>query len=135
MTGWQGSATAAGTASGSRSGHSFVITPLAVGVGHIDLGPLDRLTPYLLVAIGAANLVRLFRSGTPRLAPPPPPPRLAATSPLILGILFAAGFETASQISAFVLASKTNAWLLGLAFGSGMVVADGIYGYNASGSS
>ena len=111
-------------------GHSFVVTLLAVGVGHVNLGPLDRLTPYLLIAIGIANLVRLFHPGPPRLGPPA---RLAATSPLILGVLFAAGFETASQISALVLASKMNAWLLGLAFGSGMVIIDGIDGYNASG--
>jgi high-affinity nickel-transport protein len=111
-------------------GHSFVVTLLAVGIGHLDLGPLDRLGPYLLVAIGVANLVRLLRSGPARVGPPP---RLLASSPLILGILFAAGFETASQISALVLADKTNAWLLGLAFGSGMVIVDGIDGYNASG--
>ena len=111
-------------------GHSFVVMLLAVGIGHVDLGRLDYLQPYLLIAIGVANLVRLFRSGPPRLGPPQ---RLLASSPLILGILFAAGFETASQVSAFVLASQTNAWLLGLAFGSGMIIIDGIDGYNASG--
>jgi nickel/cobalt transporter (NiCoT) family protein len=110
------------------AGHSFVVTLLAVGIGHIDLGPLNRLTPYLLIAIGVANLMRLFRSGHPHHAP-----RLPSASPLILGIIFAAGFETASQISAFVLASKMNAGLLGLAFGGGMVIVDGIDGYNAAG--
>ena len=112
------------------TGHSFVVTLLAVGIGHIDMGPLDRLAPYLLIAIGGANLVRLFRSQPQRLGTPP---RLLTASPLILGILFAAGFETASQISAVVLASKTNPCLLGLAFGGGMVIVDGIGGYNASG--
>jgi len=73
------------------AGHSFVVTLLAVGIGHIDLGPLERLTPYLLVAIGVANLMRLFRSGYPHHPPRPP-----SASQLVLGIIFAAGFETAS---------------------------------------
>jgi hypothetical protein len=59
-------------------GRSFVVTLLAVGIRHVDLGPLDRLGPYLLAAIGVANIV------------------------------FAAGFETASRFSALVPAGKTN---------------------------
>jgi hypothetical protein len=33
------------------------------------------------------------------------------TSPLLLGILFGAGFETASQLSALVLAADINPWI------------------------
>jgi high-affinity nickel-transport protein len=47
-------------------------------------------------------------------------------------MLLAAGFETASQLSALVLADQTNPWLLGVAFSSGMVVVDGTDGYLAT---
>jgi high-affinity nickel-transport protein len=47
-------------------------------------------------------------------------------------MLLAAGFETASQLSALILAGQTNAWLLGVAFASGMVLVDGIDGYLAA---
>jgi hypothetical protein len=54
------------------------------------------------------------------------------TSPLLLGILFGAGFETASQLSALVLAADINPWILGLMFSAGMIMVDGTDGYLAS---
>jgi high-affinity nickel-transport protein len=47
-------------------------------------------------------------------------------------MLLAAGFETASQLSALILAGKTNAFLLGGAFSSGMILVDGLDGYLAA---
>ena len=47
-------------------------------------------------------------------------------------MLLAAGFETASQLSALVMAERTNPWLLGLAFCTGMVLVDGVDGYLAT---
>jgi len=58
--------------------------------------------------------------------------RIARTSPLLLGVLFGAGFETASQLSALVLAADINPWLLGLMFSAGMMLVDGTDGYLAS---
>jgi nickel/cobalt transporter (NiCoT) family protein len=52
--------------------------------------------------------------------------------PFLLGMLFAAGFETASQFSALILAGETNPWLLGAVFTGGMVVVDGFDGYLAA---
>jgi high-affinity nickel-transport protein len=46
----------------------------------------------------------------------------------MLGMLLAAGFETASQFSALILAGKTNSWLLGAVFTGGMVLVDGLDG-------
>jgi nickel/cobalt transporter (NiCoT) family protein len=40
--------------------------------------------------------------------------------------------ENASQLSALILAGQTNAWLLGAAFSSGMVLVDGLDGYLAA---
>jgi high-affinity nickel-transport protein len=57
---------------------------------------------------------------------------IARSSPLLLGILFGAGFETASQLSALVLAADINPWLLGLMFSAGMMLVDGTDGYLAS---
>ena len=44
----------------------------------------------------------------------------------------AAGFETASQLSALILAGQTSAWVLGAAFSAGMVIVDGLDGYLAA---
>ena len=46
-------------------------------------------------------------------------------------MLLAAGFETASQLSALILAGQGSAWLLGVAFGFGMVLVDGLDGFLA----
>jgi high-affinity nickel-transport protein len=84
--------------------------------------------PWILIAIGFVNLWKVFR-------PSPVPPatkRPIVVRPFLLGMLLAAGFETASQLSVLVLAAQTNPWLLGLAFCGGMVVVDGFDGYLAA---
>jgi high-affinity nickel-transport protein len=58
--------------------------------------------------------------------------RIPLTSPLLLGVLFGAGFETASQLSALVLATDINPWILGVMFSAGMMLVDGADGYLAS---
>jgi high-affinity nickel-transport protein len=57
--------------------------------------------------------------------------RPIVVQPLLLGMLLAAGFETASQLSALILAGQGSAWVLGVAFSFGMVLADGLDGYLA----
>ena len=52
--------------------------------------------------------------------------------PFLLGVLLAAGFETASQFSALILAGETNPWLLGAVFTGGMALVDGFDGYLAA---
>jgi high-affinity nickel-transport protein len=47
-------------------------------------------------------------------------------------MLLAAGFETASQLSALILADQANPWLLGGAFSGGMALVDGFDGYLAA---
>jgi high-affinity nickel-transport protein len=54
------------------------------------------------------------------------------TQPFLLGMLLAAGFETASQFSALILAAETNPLLLGATFTVGMVLVDGLDGYLAA---
>jgi high-affinity nickel-transport protein len=62
------------------------------------------------------------------------PPRPIIAQPFLLGMLLAAGFETASQLSALIIAGQNNPWLLGLAFSAGMVLVDGIDGGLAAGT-
>jgi len=82
----------------------------------------------LLILIGAVNLWKVAR--------PSPPPlvvkRPVVAQPFILGMLLAAGFETASQLSALILADQANPWLLGAAFSGGMALVDGLDGYLAA---
>jgi high-affinity nickel-transport protein len=70
------------------------------------------LGPWTLIVIGALNLWRMVRGN--RNPPTVVWPILA--QPFLLGIMLAAGFETASQLSALLLAGRSNPWLLGLAF-------------------
>jgi high-affinity nickel-transport protein len=58
--------------------------------------------------------------------------RPIVAQPFLLGVMLAAGFETASQLSALLLAGRSNAWLLGLAFSGGMVLIDGLDGFLAA---
>jgi len=51
---------------------------------------------------------------------------------LLLGVLFGMGFETASQLSAILLAGQLNPWLLGLVFSIGMMLVDGMDGFLAA---
>ncbi len=109
-------------------GHGLVVTLLAVGIGEALAGRVEFLSPWLMIAIGLVTLWKLRK---------PSPVPFAATRPLVaqpflLGMILAAGFETASQLSAFALAGQTNPLLLGAAFSTGMVLVDGIDGYLAA---
>ncbi|UFP93375.1 hypothetical protein [Gloeobacter morelensis] len=107
-------------------GHGAVVTLLAVGVGGAVAAVAGGWSPWLLIALGALNLWRLANPH------PVPVPRLVATGPLLLGVLLAAGFETASQLSALALSNRADPWLLGTAFSLGMILVDGTDGYLAS---
>jgi high-affinity nickel-transport protein len=107
-------------------GHGIVVTLLAVGAGRLSTVWIEQLSPLLLFAIGTLNLYRLLRRSAKHVGY-----RIATSSPVLLGIVFAAGFETASQLSALALAKPVNAWLLGGTFSLGMMIVDGIDGYNA----
>ena len=109
-------------------GHGAVVTLLAVGVGRIVAGRLEFVAPWILILIGFVNLWRLLA----RPAPYNESYRPVIARPFLLGMLFAAGFETASQLSALIAAAHGNAWKLGAAFSLGMVLVDGLDGYLAA---
>jgi high-affinity nickel-transport protein len=110
------------------TGHGMVVTLIAAGIGRFLAARLEFLSPWMLILIGLINLWRLLR--------PVPPTRdarrLLIAQPLLLGMLLAAGFETSSQLSALVLAGRTNPWLLGAAFSGGMILVDGVDGFLAA---
>lgn len=110
-------------------GHGAVVIILAVGIGHVVAGHLAFLGPWTLMLIGAINLYRILRKQTVAEAP-----RLVVAQPFLLGMILAAGFETASQLSALILAGETNPWLLGACFSGGMVLVDGLDGFLAAGT-
>jgi high-affinity nickel-transport protein len=113
-------------------GHSLVVILLAVGIGHLVAERFAFLGPWTLILIGAVNLLRLLRPA--QAAQQLKPPRPIIAQPFLLGMLLAAGFETASQLSALIIAGQNNPWLLGLAFSAGMVLVDGIDGGLAAGT-
>jgi high-affinity nickel-transport protein len=109
-------------------GHGLTVICLAVGLGHVLAGHFSMAGPWTLIALGALNLWRLLR-GKPAAKPMK---RVLVMQPFVLGILLAAGFETASQLSALILAGRSNPWMMGLAFSIGMVCVDGIDGMLAA---
>jgi nickel/cobalt transporter (NiCoT) family protein len=109
-------------------GHGLVVTLLAAGVGTALAGRASFLGPWMLVTIGAVTSWKVIRSSSTPAAIRRP----IIAQPFLLGMLLATGFETASQLSALVLADQTNPWLLGVAFSSGMLLVDGIDGYLAT---
>ena len=113
-------------------GHSLVVILLAVGIGHLVTERFSFLGPWTLILIGAVNLRRLVRPAKAGQHSKPPRPIIA--QPFFLGMMLAAGFETASQLSALIIAGQNNPWLLGLAFSAGMVLVDGIDGSLAAGT-
>ena len=113
-------------------GHSLVVILLAVGIGHLVAERFAFLGPWTLIAIGAVNLWRLVHPS--KIAPQSKPARPIIGQPFLLGMLLAAGFETASQLSALIIAGQNNPWILGLAFSAGMVLVDGIDGSLAAGT-
>lgn len=110
-------------------GHGIVVTLLAAGVGHTLAGRVEFLGPWLLILIGIVNLWKLVR---PESAATSVVRRPIVAQPFLLGMLLAAGFETASQLSALTLAGRANPWLLGAAFTSGVLLVDGVDGYLAA---
>jgi nickel/cobalt transporter (NiCoT) family protein len=110
-------------------GHGIIVTLLAVGFGKLLAGVVAPYTVWILLALGFANLWRLWR---PKQHKHPKPPRLFQASPLLLGVLFGMGFETASQLSAILLAWQLNPWILGVVFSLGMVLVDGTDGFLAA---
>jgi high-affinity nickel-transport protein len=108
-------------------GHALVMIILAVGIGSLLAGRFAFLGPWSLILLGAVNLWGLLR-GSNQL----PHKRLAIAQPFLLGMLLATGFETASQLSALILAGQNNAFLVGAAFSSGMLLVDGLDGYFAA---
>src|ERR1700738_2618716 len=81
-------------------GHGFVVTMLAAGIGHVIAARFAFIGPWTLILIGGANLWRIFCA--PQL--PVSVKRPIVAQPFLLGMLLAAGFETASQLSALILA-------------------------------
>ena len=109
-------------------GHGMVVILLAVGMGHLLAGRFAFLGPWSLILIGAVNLWRLLHNPGHH----PKQQRHVIAQPFLLGMLLAAGFETASQLSALILAGQNNASLVGAAFSSGMILVDGLDGYLAA---
>jgi high-affinity nickel-transport protein len=109
-------------------GHGLVVVLLAVGIGHLIAARFAFVGPWVLILIGAINLLRLVQTQTTAVQPSKP----IVAQPLLLGMLLAAGFETSSQLSALILAGQTNAWVLGAVFSGGMILVDGIDGLLAA---
>jgi nickel/cobalt transporter (NiCoT) family protein len=109
-------------------GHGLVVILLAIGIGHFLANRFAFAGPWSLILIGAVNLWRLLR-GSPQVQVKTKP---IIAQPFLLGMLLAAGFETASQLSVLILAGQNNAWLIGAAFALGMVLVDGLDGYLAA---
>jgi high-affinity nickel-transport protein len=109
-------------------GHALVMIILAVGIGRLLAGRFAFLGPWSLILLGAVNLWWLLRGSIQ----PQSHKHLIIAQPFLLGVLLAAGFETASQLSALILAGQNNAFLVGAAFSSGMLLVDGLDGYFAA---
>jgi len=109
-------------------GHGTIVTLLAAGVGHVFADRLSFLGPWMLILVGVVNAWKVWRPSPIAAAPSRP----IVAQPFLLGMLLAAGFETASQLSALILADQSNPWLFGAAFSGGMVVVDGFDGYLAA---
>jgi high-affinity nickel-transport protein len=109
-------------------GHGLIVILLAIGIGHLVAGRFAFVGPWSLILIGTVNLWRLLRRSTQ----PAVHKHYVVAQPFLLGMLLAAGFETASQLSALVLAGQNNAFCVGAAFASGMVMVDGLDGFLAA---
>lgn len=109
-------------------GHGLTVILLAVGIGTVLATRFSPLGPWTLIVIGALNLWRMVRGNRNSSALVRP----IVAQPFLLGVMLAAGFETASQLSALLLAGRSNPWLLGLAFSGGMVLVDGLDGFLAA---
>jgi high-affinity nickel-transport protein len=102
---------------------------MAVGFGKAISATVEPWQDWILIAVGLANVYRLFRPG--RGHHHHVPAGLQA-SPVMLGVIFGMGFETASQISALLIAGRMNPWIVGAVFSLGMVLVDGADGWMAA---
>jgi len=107
-------------------GHGLLVTLLAVGAGRMAAQFIGPYAPWLLILVGMVNLWRLMTPGTHGHSYFT---QLTRLGPLLLGIVFGAGFETASQLSALVIAADMNPWVLGGSFSAGMILVDSVDGY------
>lgn len=112
-------------------GHGLVVTMLAVGAGKLLADRVAFIGPWLLILIGFINLAKLLQKSPSGIAEEKST-RPIVIQPFLLGMLLAAGFESASQLSALFLAGAMNPWLLGSVFTVGMVLVDGFDGYLAA---
>jgi nickel/cobalt transporter (NiCoT) family protein len=112
-------------------GHGLVVTMLAVGAGKLLADRVAFIGPWLLILIGFINLAKLLQK-SPSGVVGEKSTRPIVVQPFLLGMLLAAGFESASQLSALFLAGAMNPWLLGSVFTLGMVLVDGFDGYLAA---
>lgn len=112
-------------------GHGAFVTLLAIGFGRSIAVGLEPYTAYILVGLGIANIWRLIRPSKHKCHCHSLP-QFMRSSPFMLGVLFGMGFETASQLSVFLLGSKMNPWLMGAVFSGGMMLVDGIDGFLAA---
>ena len=110
-------------------GHGGIVTllafPAASLLQRVDLEALHL--PAFLLLVAALNLYRLLRP-----TPPTPPKGLPLLNPLLLGVLFGLGFETASQLSALALSAELSPLRLGALFTLGMLLVEGVDGFLAS---
>ena len=109
-------------------GHGLVVTALTIGIGATLAEHVEPFAPWLLILIGGVNLWKLVWQSRFVASPKRP----VILQPFLLGMLLAAGFETSSQLSVFLLANHTSPLLLGAAFTLGMVLTDGLDGYLAA---
>jgi nickel/cobalt transporter (NiCoT) family protein len=110
-------------------GHGVLVTVLALGFGTLLAGVIAPHTAWILLSLGVVNLWRLCHPAHHQHSRAP---RLFRASPLLLGVIFGMGFETASQLSALLLAGRLNPWTLGTVFSAGMILVDGTDGYLAA---
>ncbi|MEZ0321952.1 MAG: nickel permease [Thermus sp.] len=110
-------------------GHGGIVTllafPAAALLQRVNLEAL-HLPTLLLLLVAGLNLYRLLRPEERT------PGRLPLLHPLLLGLLFGLGFETASQLSVLALSAQLSPLRLGLFFTLGMLLVDGVDGFLAS---
>jgi len=109
-------------------GHGTIVTLLAAGVGHFLAERVAFLGPWMLILIGVVNAWKVWRPSPAPLAAQRP----IVAQPFLLGMLLAAGFETASQLSALIIADRSNPWVFGATFSAGMIIVDGLDGWLAA---
>ena len=127
MTGLELLAVALGMRHGVDPDHLAAVD----GLSRVRPSPLNGV----LFALGHGGVVTLLAFPAASLlgpTPPTPPKGLPLLNPLLLGVLFGLGFETASQLSALALSAELSPLRLGAFFTLGMLLVDGVDGLLAS---